>query len=304
MHRLDLQPARAAPPGLVRRGQRLGHHALVPGGQGALEEGLRRIGIGGDKPLDAAARPGRSRPASRPLARPRRVEQIASVEMQHVEEEGRAAAARPRRADVDAAAEARRGDLERVRPADPGAARSPRRRRPACRHGRASTASTTSGSRAVMSSRLRVKIETSSPVAVDLHPGAVELGLERLPRRRAGRARRRLDGASAPASARPAAPTSSRNPRKRAPRRRSARRRRPPAGRRAASPPGGRRPRDAGRLGDRVGHHAEQRTLPQLTAEQPTQEQLLPLGRGGEQVGDAARRRRACDPAPAVGRSR
>ena len=33
-----------------------------------------------------------------------------------------------------------------------------------------------------------------------------------------------------------------------------------------------------GRLGDRVGHHAEQRALPQFTAEQPTQERLLVVG--------------------------
>ena len=41
--------------------------------------------------------------------------------------------------------------------------------------------------------------------------------------------------------------------------------------------------RDAGRLGDGVGHHPAQRALPQFAAEQPAQEHLLGLGRGGEQ---------------------
>ena len=44
--------------------------------------------------------------------------------------------------------------------------------------------------------------------------------------------------------------------------------------------------RDVGRLGDRVGHHPEQRPLAEFTAEQPAQERLLGVGRLAEQSGD------------------
>ena len=42
----------------------------------------------------------------------------------------------------------------------------------------------------------------------------------------------------------------------------------------------------SGRLGDRVGHHAGERALAQLAADQPDEERLLVLGRAGEQLGD------------------
>ena len=56
-----------------------------------------------------------------------------------------------------------------------------------------------------------------------------------------------------------------------------------------------RRARDAGRGGDRVGHHAGQRALAQVAGHQPAQEGLLGRGRAGEQGRDrlAPRRLRA-----------
>ena len=47
-----------------------------------------------------------------------------------------------------------------------------------------------------------------------------------------------------------------------------------------------RRGRDVGGLGDRVGHHPEQRPLAEFTAEQPAQERLLGVGGPAEQSGD------------------
>ena len=45
---LHLEPGGAAPPRFVRRLQRFGHHALVPGGEGALVEALRFVRVRGD----------------------------------------------------------------------------------------------------------------------------------------------------------------------------------------------------------------------------------------------------------------
>jgi hypothetical protein len=53
MHGLDLEPAGAAPVGLVRCRRRLRHDAFVAGGQGAVQGPLRRVGVGGDDAIDA-----------------------------------------------------------------------------------------------------------------------------------------------------------------------------------------------------------------------------------------------------------
>ena len=68
-----------------------------------------------------------------------------------------------RAADVGAAADPARRDLERLRPAVGVAARSPRRRARPRAPAAPARPPTTSGTRAVMSSRLRVKTATSSP---------------------------------------------------------------------------------------------------------------------------------------------
>ena len=59
-----------------------------------------------------------------------------------------------------------------------------------------------------------------------------------------------------------------------------------------------RRGRDVRGLGHRVGHHAGQRALAQLAAEQAPQERLLDLGCRGEQTRRPARRACACEPLP------
>ena len=63
VHRLDLQPARAAPARLVRRGQRLRHHPFVPASSVDVEKPLRGIGVVGDQPVHPLGLSARSRPA-------------------------------------------------------------------------------------------------------------------------------------------------------------------------------------------------------------------------------------------------
>ena len=122
VHRLDLEPARAAPAGLVRRGQRLGHHPFVAGGQRARRETAapRRRSTVIRRSTRCCGRHD-ARRARRRRSAGRRVEQVDAVEVQHVEEEHRqrlcGACRRPRR---PTAAEPRRGDLEAVRAAPSG----------------------------------------------------------------------------------------------------------------------------------------------------------------------------------------
>ena len=159
--RLDLDPARPAAAGLVGRVERLDHDALVargeqPSPKNASASSASAVSSRGTTVLGGHQAP-RARRA-RSLAGS--VEQVAAVEVQDVEEVRRhRSRRRPRRRPSSA----RRGLLERPRPPvvveqqrlavehEPRAPAAPR------------TASTSSGSRSVMSSRLRVQTATSSP---------------------------------------------------------------------------------------------------------------------------------------------
>ncbi len=156
MDRLDLAPRAAAPPGVVRRVERLHHHALVAGGDGALEERGRLAGVG----RDDRRQPG--------LGRDDRRQQLAA-HGQRLVDDGRAAG-------VEHVEEVRRQPVpapgrrvgRRSPPSCPGTgAARPRRRRRAPRRrarGRRRAGSTTSAAtaprRPVISLRLRVKMRT------------------------------------------------------------------------------------------------------------------------------------------------
>ena len=219
--------------------------------------------------------------------------------MQDVEEEHRQRLRGAGRDDVDAAAESRGGDLELVRPPvgaqrdgfAVGHQRGDRQRQRGLDHlgqpGRDVV-------EAAGEDRDRRRRRGGSA------PARRRASPRRRPGRPAGPAHRRRRWRSARASARPAgrpaagtAASASAPPRQR----RGGNGRQRAAEHRGAPHVGG---REAGRLCHRVGHHAEQRALPQFTAEQAAQEGLLGLGGGAEQVAPAASARRACDPAPDV----
>ena len=150
------------------------------------------------------------------------------------------------------------------------------------RTGRARAAATTSGTRAVMSSRVRVNTATSPPSRCDLDPGAVQLPLDRgLPhplhgRLDAGRGRgqHRLEGAAdlevELAQGRDAGGQGG-------------------LGHRAEGPaqhhgPPHLGPGDPGGLGDGLDHHPLQGALAELARQQADQEALLGGGRPPEQL--------------------
>ena len=116
VNRLDLEPTGPAAARLVRRGQRLGHHALVPGGQRRVQEVAGGSRIRGDQPIDPVLR-GHDVVERRGALAGRRVEQVDAVAVQDVEEEDRQRLGGAGRRDVDRPAEARRGDLEGLWPA-------------------------------------------------------------------------------------------------------------------------------------------------------------------------------------------
>ena len=148
---------------------------------------------------------------------PRAVEQVGAVEVEHVEEERRDARRRcsHRRCATRSPGTAAAGRRRR--------ARAPRRRARVARPGRARTTATTSGSRSVMSSRLRVA--TSDVVAAAGGPGSgcrrAWCRPPRLGRRRPWPWRRRRRARWTPASAAPAGRPRART-RPARPRRRSA----------------------------------------------------------------------------------
>ena len=100
--RLDLQPARAAAAGLVRRRQRLRHHALMAGSKRHVQEPLGGAGIGGGQPVHLMGRRD-DRVQGRQALTGRAVQQIDAVKMQQIEEEGGQRLRRASRRDVDAA---------------------------------------------------------------------------------------------------------------------------------------------------------------------------------------------------------
>ena len=139
VHRLDLDPGGAAAAGVVRRREVLDDHALVTAGERLVDEGLRRGWVGGHQARDPVRprAPGRSSaadadgPGSSSRSSPSRCSRSKKY--------GVIATPLPMR-------RARRGLLERARPAGLRRARSPRRRARASA-GSARTTSTTSGSR-------------------------------------------------------------------------------------------------------------------------------------------------------------
>jgi hypothetical protein len=86
--RLDLDPARAAPPGRVGGGQRLGHHALMPPRDRVAEERVRLVRVTGHQPRHQHL--GRNDAGQRraPL-HVRQVDQVGPVQVQHVEQKDR-----------------------------------------------------------------------------------------------------------------------------------------------------------------------------------------------------------------------
>ena len=114
VHGLDLQPARAAAARLVRRGQRLRHHPFVTGVECDVEKPLRGVGVVGDQAIDAMGFRHDGVEGSDALAGGP-VQQVFAVEMQQVEHEHRQRLRLPGGGDVHAAPETRRRDLEPVR---------------------------------------------------------------------------------------------------------------------------------------------------------------------------------------------
>jgi len=193
VRRLHLEPPLAPPAGLVRRVQRLGHDPLVPAGECLIEESLGLLGRG-------RHRTRYQQPARRYLAERRKaallrlVEQRLTVDIQEVEEEGSERQVAPQTLDVQPAAEPAHRRLKRKR----RTVRSERDRlavqdqlprgegaRPLDQLGH--------GHRHVLQAA-GVDLHFVVPL-VELHPGAVELELERgpaEPRHCVGRVLRRL----------------------------------------------------------------------------------------------------------------
>ena len=200
-------------------------------------------------------------------------EQVAAVEGEQVEEDRGERQRRLCALDVEAGADPAGRLLERPRPAR-RAERDDLAVQHGLRRGSARAAGATSGSRSVISSRVRVKTRTGPR-----RPGGPGRGCRRAspPRRtgRAGPAPRRRPSRCAPASAAPGGPPPA-GSRPAPPGRRRAAPRRPRRASRRASPRGGRRrasaPHGGGQAldGKRV-----QRALAQLAADQPDQEVLF-----------------------------
>ena len=161
--RLDLEPARAAPAGLVGRVERLDHDALVAARQRVVEHRRRRLGVGGRSRAARAAPRARRRPSAAARSLAGAVEQVLAVEVQQVEERRRERQRVPQLRDVAAAAEARSpsSGTDAGRPSARSAIASPSST--TARTGSASAASTISGTRAVTSSSVRVNTPTSAP---------------------------------------------------------------------------------------------------------------------------------------------
>ena len=294
--RLHLEPARPAPAGLVGRVERLHHHALVAAARRASSRNARRLGQIGGHHGGAPAAPRAPRRQRRRTGRRRgRSSRSSPSSVQHVEDVRR----QRRRSPVP----------PRRRPAS-------ETRLPVCWNGRGRPSGAQRDRLAVEHDvahrqRQRGLDDLGHPLG-DVVEAAGEDARRRRRRGAPGPGRRRASTRRRP---RPAGPA--RRRRRRRWRRASA----APAGRPAAGTPasaGGpvgerglghrrrraaqhRRPahvgqRHLGRLGDSVDHHALERALAQLAAEQAAQQALLGLGRPAEQVADQARAARAWRP--------
>ena len=295
MDRLDLAPGAAAPAGVVGRVERLDHHALVAGVDGAVEERRRLRGVGGDDRGQARRR------------RHDRRQQLAPHAERLVDDGRRRRRAARRRSRPPGRARGRRRRRRRSRPSCPGSgAARPRRRRRAPRRrarGRRPGSAAHDGRHGPEAVGDLVQVAGVDAhlavVAVGLDPGPVELPLDRC---RTGRGERGGDvGRRATrASAARRDPAPCRSPRARRRRRveRGLRRATEVAGEHVRPPHRG--DRDARRLGHRVDHHAVERALAQLAAEHLPQQVLLGLGRPGEDVRRAAPGGAALTPLPAI----
>ncbi len=292
MDRLDLEPRRAAPPGRVRRVERLHDDALVPGGDRGVERGLRGVRVLGDH----AADPVRLRDDAlerRAALGQRRVEQVLAVDVQDVEEQ---------RGERDAAAlaraEARGGDLEGLRP--PVVAE---RDRLAVEHDRAGRQRAGEldhlrQPRGDVVERARVDRDVVA-VAVDLDPRAVELPVDGGRRDLLQRGGDVRGGAGEHRRERAHDLERDRVEAGAAVGQRDRRHRGEVAVQHQRAAQRGRR--DARGLRHRLRHHPGERALAQVAAEQPDQERALLRGRPREQVvhGGAPRADRARPGQPA-----
>ena len=258
----------------------------MPGGQRAVQKLLCGNGIRGDEPVDAVV--GRHDGVQGGGADVGGlVEQVGAVEVQEVEEEHRQRLGRAGGADVDRPSEPGRRHLKAVR-AQVGPQRD----------GLAVGDQVGDGQRQRRLDHLGQPgghlVEAAGvdgdlvAAAVDLHPGAVELGLEN--RLTAEPIQGIADTGRGLRQHRPDRPA---HPQRKV--------------RQRGGPTGQRRRRDTGQVaaehgrpahrgrgnaagpGDRVRHHPGQRTLPQLAAEQAAQEHLLGFGGRGEEVPDQLR---------------
>ena len=283
MPRLDLDPGRAAAAGVVRRVEALDDDALLAVGDRLVEERLRRLGGVGDQParrgvlghdgvepVEPLARwaprsASRPRGASRSKKNGRMPVAPVAGRRSSTRSPGTAAGGRPRRA------------------------RSPRRRGSGRSAARERVAATTSGSRAEISSRLRVNTATSSPCLctwMRMPSSLVSTANS------AARPSRRPPARRAPTPAsigRTGRPTTMLN---------SASAAAPPVSAATAIGPVGalniaaRRTAVTGRsaaAGDRVEHHRVERALAHVAGDQVAEVVLLGGGEPAEQRGDRRR---------------
>ena len=158
--------------------ERLDHHALVPAVQRRRERGRRLGHRPGDDPRHPQRLRAPARPAPPPARRPGASSRSAPSRCSRSNSTG-VSGDRPQPGRVAAAADPRRGHLERLRPAV-----RPQRDRLAVEH-RARSPAAPAPPRpppapgAVMSSSERVKTRHVGAAAVDLDAGAVELPLDR-----------------------------------------------------------------------------------------------------------------------------
>ena len=299
MRALDLEPARAAPAGFVRRVERLRHDALVAARErarrGTPRLRRRRAVTMRGITIAAGARLARApRSARAPGGRRGRRRRAAGSRRRTPRAAARRAVAstsslRPKRRIVtwNGCGAPSGRERDRLAVEDQLARRQRPHRLDDLRHRGGDV--------------VQVAGEDAHLVAglVDLDARAVELPLERGGAERGERVARRRPPASR-ASAAPAAAAGSRTARAR-PRLRSA----PPARPRASPPANIAARRTVGRgqlrrLRDRVEHHAFERALPQLADDQPREEVLLVGAARGRRARRAARARAAAEPLPLV----
>ena len=279
VHRLDLAPRTAAPPGVVHRVERLDHHALVPGADRPLEERRRLPGVGRDD---------RGQPGARrhhgcedlPPGGERLVDDRRAAGVEHVEE--------VRRQPVPAPARGLRSEVAHrvLEPARCAVLVDPERLAVEHEVAAGQRGDELADRRKTVGDVVEVAGEqphdTVAPVRLDAR--AVELPLDRC---RAGRGERRGDVGRRGRQHRlhrPAGLHPDRHQRLRTTGQRGLGRQPEVTGEHVRPPHGG--DRDARRLGDGVDHHAVEGPLAQLAGEHLPQQVLLGLGGPREHVAE------------------